>query len=444
MDLPASRGRHSVFVSYSHRDREWLDRLKVHLRPLERDNALVVWDDTKIAPGSRWRTEIEAALAEAKVAVLLISADFLASDFVASSEIPSLLLAARNDGAVILPLIVSASRFAHTPMLAPFQAVNETSRPLIGLSRSEQEEILVHLTEAIERAVGNCQTLVTDATQDQRVNEIPFPDAEITGREPELTIEKINNFDAQRKQIDEAISLYEDRIPREERYDREFMVDLVRRHLSDEFGPTWKMHFHVATYCGRCVGMLICYEDLRRDFAFIAYLAARNPRAPGKNPLDVSKQLGEALMEGRRRLGLKKPPRVLFEVDDPALAKDRNERHHRLGRLKVFDRLAPFEAMHFRALGLAYIQPALEPPWTDSNKQLLLCYAAPGLHETLPKSIAIEILTWIYTELYGDDIIEEPVTRAAYRKRIRDLLDSVVHELPEQVRLLRYREIEEQ
>ena len=32
-----SSERHTVFVSYSHHDREWLDRVNVHLKPLVRD-----------------------------------------------------------------------------------------------------------------------------------------------------------------------------------------------------------------------------------------------------------------------------------------------------------------------------------------------------------------------------------------------------------------------
>ena len=74
-------------MSYSHEDRPWLERLRVHLRPLERAGLVDLWDDRRIKPGTRWRDEIRNAMAEARIAVLLVSADFLASDFIASNEL---------------------------------------------------------------------------------------------------------------------------------------------------------------------------------------------------------------------------------------------------------------------------------------------------------------------------------------------------------------------
>jgi hypothetical protein len=146
--------RHKVFISYSHQDANWLKRLRIHLKPLERENNINVWDDTRIIPGSNWKDEIRKAIESTKVAVLLVSADFLASEFIATDELPPLLKAAEEDGAVILPFILSPSRFLNNESLAQFQAVNDPSKPLIGLSKVNQEKLLLDLTEDIEVSLG--------------------------------------------------------------------------------------------------------------------------------------------------------------------------------------------------------------------------------------------------------------------------------------------------
>jgi len=141
-----------VFISYSHQDVQWLDRLRVHLKFLERDHDVEVWDDRQIAPGSTWRMEIKRALEAARVAILLISADFLASDFITTDELPPLLETAEKEGTVILPLIVSPSRFMKT-QLARFQAINNPALPLVKLTIGEREDIFVKATESIESAL---------------------------------------------------------------------------------------------------------------------------------------------------------------------------------------------------------------------------------------------------------------------------------------------------
>lgn len=138
----------SVFISYSHGDRRYLDELTVHLKPLVRRGVVHVWDDTKILPGSRWNEELERALRSANVAVLLISADFLASDFIADRELPYLLEAARSKRLVILCVIVRPCSFT-TSELAGFQAVNVPSRPLSVMSQAERERVWTKVADLV-------------------------------------------------------------------------------------------------------------------------------------------------------------------------------------------------------------------------------------------------------------------------------------------------------
>lgn len=42
----------TVFISYSHKDEVWKDRLVTHLAGLERDGRLRVWDDRRIRAGA--------------------------------------------------------------------------------------------------------------------------------------------------------------------------------------------------------------------------------------------------------------------------------------------------------------------------------------------------------------------------------------------------------
>ena len=69
----------SVFFSYSHKDEGLRDELETHLKLLQRQGVISTWHDRKILPGSEWDHEIDHHLERARVILLLISADFIAS-----------------------------------------------------------------------------------------------------------------------------------------------------------------------------------------------------------------------------------------------------------------------------------------------------------------------------------------------------------------------------
>src|SRR6266487_253327 len=99
--------RDKVFISYSHQDQEWLERLQTMMKPLVRSGAVLSWADTMIRTGTDWHEQIQMALATAKVGVMLVSSNFLASDFIAEVELSALLPAAAEEGLQVCWILVS-------------------------------------------------------------------------------------------------------------------------------------------------------------------------------------------------------------------------------------------------------------------------------------------------------------------------------------------------
>src|SRR5262245_51588791 len=108
--------RDQVFISYSHKDTAFLNELLVHLKPLERLKLVSAWSDTQIVAGSQWFAQIKAALARTKVAVLLVSPNFLASDFINQHELGPLLQEVKNGGVVLLCVPIDDCNHKHTAL----------------------------------------------------------------------------------------------------------------------------------------------------------------------------------------------------------------------------------------------------------------------------------------------------------------------------------------
>ncbi|PYS21761.1 MAG: hypothetical protein DMF72_16120 [Acidobacteria bacterium] len=97
----------TVFISYSHKDKDLLAPLVAQLKTLEQTGLLEVWADTRIDAGDKWYPEIEEAMKRAAVAVCLVSEYFLSSDFCTKQEVPFLLKREADGGLLIVPVLLS-------------------------------------------------------------------------------------------------------------------------------------------------------------------------------------------------------------------------------------------------------------------------------------------------------------------------------------------------
>jgi 8-oxo-dGTP pyrophosphatase MutT (NUDIX family) len=140
-----------AFISYSHADRRWLERLLNILSPLKAH--FDIWSDERIRPGDQWREEIENALIEARVAILLVSSNFLASDFIARVELPVFLDDAAARGSRILWVPVSDCLYEGTA-IGSFQAVFDPKRPLDSLTPAKRQAALVSVARKITEALN--------------------------------------------------------------------------------------------------------------------------------------------------------------------------------------------------------------------------------------------------------------------------------------------------
>ena len=142
--------RKTVFVSYSHKNKRWLQRLLVYLRPDERSGVIEIWESTpKSRRATKWHSEIQDAIERAAASIVLISADFLASDFVVAHELPTMLRKAERAGARVFPIIVEPCELAIDPQLASFQAFNSPKQPLATMSRADAEQVWVRAASEI-------------------------------------------------------------------------------------------------------------------------------------------------------------------------------------------------------------------------------------------------------------------------------------------------------
>lgn len=186
----------SVFISYSRKDEELKNIFVTHLKSLVQQGDITLWDDQNIGTGDDWYPAIQNALQKAMVGICLISADYLASDFINKEEIPAFMDRRKNEGMLIIPILVRPCPWRKIRWLKNIQIFprNNISLEEIPL-KVKREKALSEITEYIyekinEPSFKEIVPVAPEWTEPENIDidRLPVTGMELFGREKELTL----------------------------------------------------------------------------------------------------------------------------------------------------------------------------------------------------------------------------------------------------------------
>ena len=185
----------TVFISYSHKDEKWKDKLRPHLKALEQAGHLIIWDDRQIDPGADGYDKINEIMARTTVAVCLISADYLASDFCMKEEIPYLLERREREGMVLIPILVRACAWKAIAWLKPIQMMPRDGKSVANDFRDDWDVVFTEVAERIVEILDDPEYKPPappapewSPPEKADIHRMPVTGAELFGRQKDLEI----------------------------------------------------------------------------------------------------------------------------------------------------------------------------------------------------------------------------------------------------------------
>lgn len=191
----SATNRPVVFISYSHKDEDWKNRLRPHLKLLEQVGHVIIWDDRHIDTGSLWYDKIKGVMESAAVAVCLISSDYLSSDFCVKEEVPYLLERRERDGMALLPVLVRPCLWQAVPWLKSTQMIPRDGQSVSVDFEDREDVVFTEVAASIYKIVSTPDYRPPAPpeplwAEPEKVNigRLPVTGAELFGRQKELEL----------------------------------------------------------------------------------------------------------------------------------------------------------------------------------------------------------------------------------------------------------------
>jgi hypothetical protein len=185
-----------IFISYSHKDRRWLEFVHGHLQVAVTNDHFETWDDRRIQGGADWAAEIDAALWKCAAFILVVSPHSLVSSFILKKEVKAALEAHWTRGVGIYPIVVRACDIQAVPWLTKMNIRPRDAKALARYPLAQRDEVMASLAAEIRDIVKNQSTGPTTLPPAKQL-------INYTGL-PETGYERLVGRDAELKRLDEA------------------------------------------------------------------------------------------------------------------------------------------------------------------------------------------------------------------------------------------------
>ena len=137
-----------LFISYSHKDEEYLDEFVGHLSPLERNGKINIWYDKKLIAGENLDEVLATKLQSADLVVFLVSANFIQSVSCYEKELVKTIDRGRRERVEVIPVILKECLWKNT-VIGKFVASTKNGKSVMSYSR--RDEAWVEIVQQIEK-----------------------------------------------------------------------------------------------------------------------------------------------------------------------------------------------------------------------------------------------------------------------------------------------------
>jgi len=145
-----SETNQKIFISYCHKDKDWLEIIMNYLSGLQYEG-IEIWFDDKIKTGEQWNPVIADAIQTSHMTICLISQHFLSSDFIRTKEVPGI-LNKQEEGMIVFPVLIKNCTWKVISWINNLQMFPGDGIPLEDLTEKEQESMLIKLIDQVHEA----------------------------------------------------------------------------------------------------------------------------------------------------------------------------------------------------------------------------------------------------------------------------------------------------